>query len=66
MLTGKLPFSGDNPGTVLNAHLHQPAPDPREFKPDLSERTAHAILRALAKEPEDRYRTAGELVADLG
>jgi len=65
MLTGKLPFSGDNPGAVLMAHLQQPAPDPREFKPDLPERTAHAILRALAKEPEDRYRTAGELVADL-
>jgi serine/threonine protein kinase len=62
MLTGELPFQGDNPGAVMLAHLQQPAPDPRTLAPDLPENVAGAILRALAKDPEGRYATAGELV----
>ncbi len=58
MLTGQLPFSGDNPGALVLAHLQRPVPDPRKIAPGLSAATSAAILRALAKEPADRFGTA--------
>ncbi len=61
MLTGELPFKGDNPGAVMLAHLQQPAPDPRVLTPELPDDVAAAILRALAKTPDERYPTAGAL-----
>ena len=66
MLTGELPFTGDNPGTVMLAHLQQPPPDPRDLAPDLPEEVATAVLRALTKDRNARYATAGELVKALG
>ncbi len=61
MLVGELPFHGDNPGAIMLAHLQQPPPDPRALLPSLPENVALAILRAMAKEPEERWPTAGEL-----
>ena len=66
MLTGQLPFHSDNAGAVLIAHLQQPAPDPRALAPGLPAEAAQAIQHALAKQPEDRFQTAGEFVAALG
>ncbi|MFN8372011.1 MAG: serine/threonine-protein kinase [Anaerolineae bacterium] len=66
MLTGELPFKHQNPGALLIAHLTQPAPDPRDLVPDLPREAAHAIRKALAKQPNERYATAGEFVAALG
>jgi serine/threonine protein kinase len=57
MLAGRVPFVSENPGALLMAHLSQPAPDPRDFR---------HILRALAKDPDERPRTAEELVEALG
>jgi predicted Ser/Thr protein kinase len=65
MLTGRLPFTGENPGTVVLAHLSEPPPDPRTLLPALPDHVALAILRALAKEPAERYQTAGALAAAL-
>jgi serine/threonine-protein kinase len=65
MLTGELPFKGNNAGQVLYGHLQKPVPDPREFVPDLPLYVVQALQRALAKAPEDRYATAGEFVAAL-
>jgi hypothetical protein len=65
ILTGHLPFTSDNPATLLMAHLQDAPPDPREFNPALPHYVARALLRALAKTPADRYTTAGELVNDL-
>ena len=66
MLTGELPFQHNNPGALLIAHMTQPPPDPRELAPELPDDAAQAIRRALAKSPEERYRTAGEFAAALG
>lgn len=66
MLTGELPFTGAHVGEVLFAHLHKPAPDPRWLAPEIPATAAAAIMRALAKAPEDRYATAGEFAAALG
>jgi serine/threonine protein kinase len=65
MLTGRLPFAASNPGALLIAHLQQPAPDPREFRQELPEKAAEAILRSLEKDPSHRYQTAGEFAAAL-
>ncbi|MBL8132870.1 MAG: serine/threonine protein kinase [Anaerolineae bacterium] len=64
MLTGLRPFRG-NPGQVLFAHLRQPAPDVRQFEPDLPPQVALALMRALSKSPEDRYLSAGEFYRAL-
>jgi serine/threonine-protein kinase len=65
MLTGELPFKHNNPGALLIAHMTQPPPDPRQLAPDLSSDLAHAIQRAMAKNPSERFVRAGEFVAEL-
>lgn len=60
LLTGECPFKG-SAGQVLFAHLQQPAPDPTRIKPDIPGAAARAILKALQKNPEDRFQSAGEL-----
>jgi predicted Ser/Thr protein kinase len=62
ILTGKLPFTASNPGALLIAHMQQPPPDPRSLCPDLSEEIAAAILRALEKDPANRFATAGTML----
>ncbi len=66
MLTGKLPFSGANPGQQLYAHLQQSPPDPRELKPEITPGAAAAILRALKKSPAERQTSAGDFVIEMG
>lgn len=65
MITGVLPFTGDNPGKVLTGHLYYPVPDPRSFVPDVPPFVANALQRVMAKEPKNRFPTAGELVVAL-
>ncbi len=65
MLTGRLPFEAGHPAALLIAHLNQPAPNPRDLRPDIPELVADATLRALEKDPARRFQTAGELAAAL-
>jgi hypothetical protein len=65
MLIGKLPFVHNNPGAMVMAHLMQPPPDPRTVISDMGETSAKAIMRALAKQPKERFSTAGEFVLAL-
>jgi hypothetical protein len=66
MFTGQLPFRYNNPGALVLAHLNQPAPDPRRLTPELPEDTAVAVMQAMSKKPEYRYRSAGAMVAAMG
>jgi serine/threonine-protein kinase len=65
MITGVLPFGGENPGEVMAGHLYRSAPDPRLVVPDLPAVCAAALQQALAKEPGNRFATASQLVAAL-
>ncbi|MFM8320767.1 MAG: serine/threonine-protein kinase, partial [Chloroflexota bacterium] len=65
MLTGRLPLTGDNPGAVMMAHLQTPPPDPRSLAPHLPDFTALALLQALAKDPAERFASAGAFVQAL-
>ena len=60
---GRSPFAHPNEGVVLNRHLNDPAPDVREFRPEVPEAAAKAIVRALAKEPENRWADARAMLA---
>jgi eukaryotic-like serine/threonine-protein kinase len=55
MVTGSVPFKGEMPMKVAMHHLHTPPPSPRTMRPDLPLAAEAVILRALAKNPEDRY-----------
>ena len=65
LLTGRLPFQGDTLWDVLDAHLRQPAPDPRALAPDAPPALCELTLRLLEKAPGDRPAHAAEVVAGL-
>ena len=65
LLTGQLPFEHKNAGALVMAHLMQPAPDPRNIVPDLPQPAAAALMRAMAKDPQERQASTGELVAEM-
>jgi hypothetical protein len=60
MLTGRVPFMNDSEYNLMRAQIEEPPPPPREFSADIPVAVERAILRALAKKPEDRFSTAGE------
>ncbi len=59
MLTGRPPFRGDAYREILSAHVNQPPPDPRALNPHLPGGVTAVLQRAMAKNPEQRYPTAG-------
>jgi serine/threonine protein kinase len=59
-LTGEVPFNEDSEA-VMYAHLNEPAPAPRKKVPDLPSEIDDVIDRALAKNPDDRFPSAGDL-----
>ena len=58
---GRRPFLGDTSQEVLTQHKQAAPPDPRSLRPALSDGLAETILRCLAKDPAQRYATAGAL-----
>jgi len=65
MLTARPPFPE---GTVLQkllSHTSDEPPDPRIFRPDLPDEVSAVVLKMLAKQPAQRYRDPGELIAAL-
>jgi predicted Ser/Thr protein kinase len=65
LAVGRVPFQANTPVAVLFAHLHEPLPLPRSLNPAISEALQNVILKALAKNPADRYQTAAEMGAAL-
>jgi serine/threonine-protein kinase len=62
MVTGRVPYKADTPMAVLFKHVTDPLPMPRKLNPALPEAVEQVVLKALAKQPEDRFATAGEMV----
>jgi beta-lactam-binding protein with PASTA domain len=65
MLTGQVPFTGDTPLEIAMKHLSEVPKPPSELRPDVPHDLDLIVLRALAKNPGERYRTAEEMDADL-
>jgi dipeptidyl aminopeptidase/acylaminoacyl peptidase len=66
MITGQVPFDAETPFAVVMKHVIDPLPLPRSVKPDLPEAVERVILKALAKEPDDRFQTMRDLLAAFG
>jgi eukaryotic-like serine/threonine-protein kinase len=65
LLTGKTPFEGDTPVEIAMKHLSNTPQTPSELRPDIPPELDMVILRALAKDPDERYQSADEMEGDL-
>jgi serine/threonine protein kinase len=63
LVTGQVPFQGETPLAVALQHLQDDPCPPRLLRSELPLAAEEAILRALAKQPDDRFASAGELAA---
>ncbi|MBV9279129.1 MAG: serine/threonine protein kinase [Chloroflexi bacterium] len=60
MLTGQEPFRGDSMVELALQHVHERPVPPRQLQPEISRATEAAVLKALAKDPADRFATAAD------
>jgi eukaryotic-like serine/threonine-protein kinase len=65
LLTGQLPYDAEAPLAIILRHLNAPIPSVRDFNPAYPESIDLLIKRLLAKDAEDRYQTANDLIVDL-
>ncbi len=65
MATGRPPYDADTPMGVVIKHIHDPLPLPRQVNPALPEALETVIIKALAKDPQARYASAGEMAGAL-
>ncbi|MCK6489518.1 MAG: protein kinase, partial [Planctomycetes bacterium] len=65
LLTGRLPFTGNDATSVIYQHIHQAPRPPREIDPTIPEDFQAVVLKCMQKAADDRYPGAGELLADL-
>jgi serine/threonine-protein kinase len=65
MLTGDVPFKGENHVAVAMKHVKDQLPDVREKRPEVSSALAAVVEKMTAKEPVDRYLTTASAVSDL-
>lgn len=65
LITGHVPFKGDNPVEVALKHMKQPIPSICEYDPDMPQSIENIILKATAKNPKNRYESAEEMNEDL-
>jgi eukaryotic-like serine/threonine-protein kinase len=65
MLTGSVPFTGDTPLEIAMKHLSTTPEPPSERRPEVPHELDSIVLRALAKNPADRYPSAEAMDADL-
>jgi len=65
MLTGKTPFPGDDPFVVASARLLGDPPAPRAMNPAISPQVEEIVLKALRRDPDERYPSAAAMKADL-
>ncbi|MFQ5944027.1 MAG: serine/threonine protein kinase, partial [Anaerolineales bacterium] len=57
LTTGRLPYDGDTPMSVVIKHINDPLPRPRYLNPHLPDMLEAVILKAMAKDPDDRYES---------
>jgi serine/threonine-protein kinase len=65
LLTGTVPFSGDTPVEIAMKHLSSVPEPPSAHRAEIPRDLDYAVLRALAKDPAERYQSADEMSADL-
>ena len=65
MVTGKMPFEGPDPFTVMHARVVGDPTAPRSVNPEISPALEEIILHAMARDPQARYASVQEMIRDL-
>jgi serine/threonine-protein kinase len=65
LLSGQLPFSNNSVTALINAHVEMPIPDIRSVKNKIPAVWQEVVAKAMAKDPNDRYATAGDFARDV-
>lgn len=65
MFTGRVPFSGETPYATIIAQINDPLPPPRSFNPTIPPAVEQVLLKALAKNPGERYSSVREMIRAL-
>ena len=65
LTTGRVPFTGDDPLTIVSQHVHAPVVPPRVIRSDIPRPLEAIIVRLLAKDPAQRFASAAETRAAL-
>ena len=65
MVTGAPPFDGESSQQIVGKHIADPPPAAHDVNPNVPRELSDVILRLLAKQPRDRFRSAGEVIAAL-
>jgi len=65
MLTGKLPYAGENSMAVVFSHMEDPIPRVRDLEPEVSPALDYVVWKAMQKKPSARYQSVEELRDDL-
>jgi len=60
IFTGQLPWEKAESMQTLLSHMNSPPRDPRDFQPDLDERTAKFLLKSIERNPSDRFQSAAD------
>jgi Tol biopolymer transport system component/tRNA A-37 threonylcarbamoyl transferase component Bud32 len=63
MLTGQIPHDAETPFAIVLKRITEPLPLPRAINPEIPEAVERVILKALAREPDDRFASAGAMAA---
>jgi serine/threonine protein kinase len=62
MVVGRVPFNADTPFAIIHDHIYTPLPLPRQVNPAVSEGVERVLLKALAKNPKDRFAEIKDFV----
>ncbi len=65
MLLGRVPYNADTPYAIIHDHIYAPLPRPRDLDPNLPLALERVLLKALAKQPEDRFADVPALMTAL-
>ncbi len=65
LLVGQVPFNADTPYAIVHDQIYRAPPPPSSVDPDIPPEVDAVILKALAKNPAERYSSAGELMRDF-
>ncbi|MGW0501776.1 Stk1 family PASTA domain-containing Ser/Thr kinase [Micromonospora sp. NPDC003241] len=65
LVCGHPPFVGDSPVSVAYQHVRETPPTPSDLNPDVNPAVDAIVLKALSKNPLNRYQSAGEMRADM-
>lgn len=65
LVVGRVPFSADTPLAVIHDHIYKPLPLPSLVNPEIKPELEAVLVKALAKNPRDRYQSANEMIEDF-